>query len=336
MTFGQDWGWGADATTSEAMLERYLGAGGNFLDTANIYTKGHSEVIIGDYFKQRGGRERVVLATKFCGNLHSGDPNAGGASRKSIAFNLEESLRRLKTDFIDLYWMHFADPHTPIDETMRALDDAVRAGKVRYIGISDTPAWKVVQGQYEAIFRNWTPFIALQVEYSLMERSVEGDLLPMAQEMGLGVTPWSPLKGGLLSGKYGRHRHPESEGRHKPDSKYLIERTYQILDALDAVAMEQSEDAAAVALAWCRAKAGVASPILGARTLEQLDSNLSALRLELTADQMSRLDAASETAQVFPHSFLANTKHVMQGGTSINKINSEIWPLAPKVNRERW
>ena len=249
MTFGQEWGWGADAAASDAMLDRYLGAGGNFLDTANIYTKGHSEVIIGDYLKQRGGRHRVVLATKFCGNLHAGDPNAGGASRKSITFNLDESLRRLRSDYIDLYWMHFSDPHTPIAETMRALDDAVCAGKVRYLGISDTPAWRAVQGQYEAIFRNWTPFIALQIEYSLMERSVEGDLLPMAQELGLGITPWSPLKGGLLSGKYGRHRHPEGEGRHKPDSKYLTERTYQILDALDAVAKEQGQDAAAVALA---------------------------------------------------------------------------------------
>ena len=336
MTFGQDWGWGADAATSEAMLDRYLGAGGNFLDTANIYTKGHSEVIIGDYFKQRGGRDRVVLATKFCGNLHSGDPNAGGASRKSIAFNLEESLRRLKTDFIDLYWLHFADPHTPIAETMRALDDAVRAGKVRYIGISDTPAWKVVQGQSEASFRNWTPFIALQIEYSLMERSVEGDLLPMAQELGLGVTPWSPLKGGLLSGKYGRHRHPEGEGRHKPDSKYLIERTYQILDALDAISKETGQSMAAVALAWCRARAGVVSPILGARTLDQLDANLKALNLELTEDQMKRLNAASEPTPVFPHSFLANTRHVMQGGTRINGIDSEVWPLAPKIDGERW
>ncbi len=336
MTFGLDWGWGADAAASEAMLDRYLGAGGNFLDTANIYTKGHSEAIIGDYFKQRGGRDRVVLATKFCGNLVSGDPNAGGASRKSIAFNLEESLRRLKTDFIDLYWMHFDDPHTPIAETMRALDDAVRAGKVRYIGISDTPAWKVVQGQYEAIFRNWTPFIALQIEYSLMERSVEGDLLPMAQELNLGITPWSPLKGGLLSGKYGRHRHPEGEGRHKPDSKYLIERTYQILDALDAVAKESGQSAAAVALAWCRSKAGVASPILGARTLDQLDSNLIALGVELSREQMNRLDAASEAAPVFPHSFLPNTRHVMQGGTRINGVESAPWPLAPQGERERW
>jgi len=336
MTFGQDWGWGSDATASEAILDRYLGAGGNFLDTANIYTKGHSEVIIGDYFKQRGGRDRVVLATKFCGNLHSGDPNAGGASRKSIVFNLEESLRRLKTDFIDLYWMHFEDPHTPIAETMRALDDAVRAGKVRYIGVSDTPAWKVVQGQYEALFRNWAPFIALQIEYSLMERSVEADLLPMAQELGLGVTPWSPLKGGLLSGKYGRHRHPESEGRHKPGSKYLIEHTYQILDALDDVAKEQGQGMAAVALAWCRMRPGVASPILGARTLDQLDSNLQALGLELSQDQMDRLNTASEPAPVFPHSFLANTRHVMQGGTRINKVDSEFWPLAPKEGRERW
>jgi aryl-alcohol dehydrogenase-like predicted oxidoreductase len=219
---------------------------------------------------------------------------------------------------------------------MRALDDAVRAGKVRYIGISDTPAWKIVQGQSEAVFRGWTPFIALQIEYSLMERSVEADLLPMAQELGLGVTPWSPLKGGLLSGKYGRLRHPVGEGRHKPDSKYLIERTYHLLDTLDGVAKEQNQNAAAVALAWCRDRPGVASPILGARTLGQLDSNLTALSVELTSDQMSRLNAASEPTPVFPHSFLINTKHVMQGGTRINGVESSPWPLAPQNDRERW
>lgn len=189
MTFGTDWAWGADEAVSRAMLNCYAAQGGNFIDTANIYTKGHSEAILGDWLADRGGRHRLVLATKFCGNLHSGDPNAGGASRKSIVFNCEQSLRRLKTDYIDLYWMHFNDPVTPIDETMRSLDDLVSAGKVRYIGVSDTPAWRIVQAQLEATFRSWTPFIALQIEYSLMERTVEHDLVPMAQANGLGITP---------------------------------------------------------------------------------------------------------------------------------------------------
>ena len=336
MTFGQDWGWGADEVESARMMDRYAELGGNFLDTANIYTKGHSEAIIGDHLKARGGRDRWVLATKFCGNLHSGDPNAGGASRKSILQNLEESLRRLRTDFVDLYWMHFNDPHTPMDETMRALDDAVRAGKVRYIGFSDTPAWRVVEAQMLARLKDWTPLIALQIEYSLMERTVEHDLLPMAKAFGLGVTPWSPLKGGLLTGKYGRNKRPEGEGRHKPDSRYFTEGTWRILDALEAVAAEQGRSVAEVALAWVLAKPGVASPILGARTLPQLESNFKALEIALTEAQMVKLDEASAPAPIFPHGFLVNTKHVMQGGAAVNGVASDAWPLAPKTDAERW
>lgn len=337
MTFGGDWGWGAEAAESRAMLERYLEAGGNFIDTANIYTKGHSEAILGDWFSERGGRDRVVLATKFCGNMHPGDPNGGGAGRKALQQQLEQSLRRLRTDCIDLYWMHFHDPHTPIDETMRALDDLVRAGKVRHVGVSDTPAWKVVQGQYEAIFRGWSPFIALQVEYSLIERTVEHDLLPMAQANGLGVTPWSPLKGGLLTGKYGRHRHPQGEGRHVPgQSKSLTDRNFAIVEAAEAVAAELGCGVAEVALAWVLGRPGVASPILGARTPAQLVSNLRALDLVLPPDLAARLEEASEPAPVFPHGFLANTRPVMQGGATVNGVASDVWPLAPKTEAERW
>jgi len=337
MTFGTDWGWGADVRDSRTMLNRYLEAGGNFIDTANIYTKGHSEVILGDYFAERGGRDRAVLATKFCGSLNPWDPNAGGAGRKAIQQQLEQSLRRLRTDCIDLYWMHFHDPHTPIDETMRALDDLVRAGKIRYIGVSDTPAWKVVQGQYEAIFRGWSPFVALQVEYSLLERTVEHDLLPMAQANGLGVTPWSPLKGGLLTGKYGRNRQPQGEGRHLPGvSKSLNDRNYGIIEALESAAADLGTGAAQVALAWVLGRSGVTSPILGARTLAQLEGNLQALGLELPPAQLARLDAASEPAPIFPHGFLTNTKQVMQSGATINGVASEPWLLAPKTAEERW
>lgn len=337
MTFGMDWGWGADEAGSRAMLDRYLEGGGNFIDTANIYTKGHSEAILGAYFAERGGRDRVVLATKFCGSLFPGDPNAGGAGRKAIQQQLEASLRRLRTDCIDLYWMHFHDPHTPIDETMRALDDLVRAGKIRYLGVSDTPAWKVVQGQCEAIFRGWSPFVALQIEYSLIERTVEHDLLPMALASGLGVTPWSPLKGGLLTGKYGRDRQPKGEGRHVPGvSKSLTERNFAILDAAESVAAELGRSVAEVALAWVMARPGVASPILGARTPAQLEANLRALDLKLTADQATRLDAASQPAAIFPHGFLANTRDVMQSGAAINGTASAPWALAPKSDAERW
>lgn len=205
MTFGLDWGWGSDPATSHAILDRYLALGGNFIDTANIYTKGHSEKIIGDYLEHRRAvRPQLVIATKFMGNLFPGDPNAGGGGRKNVIASCEESLRRLRSDYIDLYWMHWRDPHTPIDETIRAMDDLVRAGKVRYLGFSDTPAWACVQAMYEARQVHAQPLIALQIEYSLAERTVEGDLIPMAREFGLGVTPWSPLKGGVLTGKYTR------------------------------------------------------------------------------------------------------------------------------------
>ena len=337
MTFGADWGWGADVADSRAMLDHYLEAGGNFIDTANIYTKGHSEAILGDRFAERGGRDQVVLATKFCGSLYRGDPNAGGAGRKAVQQQLEQSLRRLRTDCVDLYWMHFDDPHPPIEETMRTLDDLVRAGKIRYIGVSDTPAWKVVQGQVEALFRGWSPFVALQIEYSLIERTVEHDLMPMARAHGLGVTPWSPLKGGLLSGKYGRNRQPKGEGRHVPGvSKSLTDRNYGIIEAAESVAAELGTGVAQVALAWVLARPGVASPILGARTMVQLEGNLASLDLTLPKEMIARLDAASAPAPIFPHGFLANTKQVMQSGATINGVASDPWPLAPATDQERW
>jgi aryl-alcohol dehydrogenase-like predicted oxidoreductase len=337
MTFGTDWGWGAEVAESRAMLDRYLEAGGNFIDTANIYTKGHSEAILGDYFAERGGRDRAVLATKFCGSLYRGDPNAGGAGRKALQQQLEQSLRRLRTDCVDLYWMHFDDPHTPIEETMRALDDLVRAGKVRYLGVSDTPAWRVAQGQAEALFRGWSPLVALQIEYSLIERTGEHDLIPMAQANGLGVTPWSPLKGGLLTGKYGRNRQPQGEGRHLPGvSKSLTERNYTLIEAAEAVAAELESGVAQVALAWVLARPGITSPILGARTLAQLEGNLQALDLPLPAEMVTRLDAVSEPAPIFPHGFLANTRHVMQSGATINGVASDPWALAPGSDAERW
>jgi aryl-alcohol dehydrogenase-like predicted oxidoreductase len=278
-----------------------------------------------------------VLATKFCGSLYRGDPNAGGAGRKAIQQQLEQSLRRLRTDCVDLYWMHFDDPHTPIEETMRVLDDLVRAGKVRYIGVSDTPAWKVAQGQAAALFRGWSPFAALQIEYSLIERTVEHDLLPMAQANGLGVTPWSPLRGGLLTGKYGRNRHPQGEGRHVPGvSKSLTDRNYTIIEATEAVAAELGSGVAQVALAWVLSRSGVASPILGARTLAQLKGNLEALELRLPPEMITRLDGVSEPASIFPHGFLANTRHVMQSGATINGLPSDPWSLAPSSDQERW
>src|SRR3954462_11514263 len=236
MTFGEDWGWGSSVAESEAIMAQFIDRGGNFIDTANVYTKGHSEKIIGDFIgRDRARRDRVVIATKFFGSLYPGDPNGGGAGRKTIVASCEQSLRRLQTDYIDLYWMHCWDVPTPVAETMRALDDLVSSGKVRYVGFSDTPAWKVAQAQTMAQFRGWAPLAALQIEYSLLERTVEGELVPMALEMGLGVTPWSPLKSGVLSGKYTRQNH----GSQKADrgmfaEAALTEKTYDIVDALSA------------------------------------------------------------------------------------------------------
>src|SRR5580765_4648088 len=271
MTFGEEWGWGATVAESEAILSRFLEGGGNFLDTANGYTLGHSERIIGDYFsRDTGKRDRVVIATKFFTNLYPGDPNGGGAGRKSIVAACEQSLRRLQTDYIDLYWMHCWDRHTPIEETMRALDDLVASGKVRYIGISDTPAWKVAQAQTIARFRGWAPLVALQIEYSLLERTVEGGLIPMALEMEIGVTPWSPLKSGVLSGKYTRENAATvTADRGERVTATLGEKVYTIIDELARIAKEAGATAASVALAWVHGRRGVASTIIGARRLDQ-------------------------------------------------------------------
>jgi aryl-alcohol dehydrogenase-like predicted oxidoreductase len=337
MTFGEDWGWGSPVAESEAILARYLELGGNFLDTANGYTKGHSEVIIGDYFARAGRRDRVIIATKFGTNLYLGDPNGGGAGRKTIIESCEQSLRRLKTDYIDLYWMHFWDPHTPIDETMRALDDLVRAGKVRYLGVSDTPAWKVTQGQLLAQFHGGSPFVGLQIEYSLIERTVEGELVPMARELGLGITPWSPLRGGVLSGKYTRanaaQANPDRGDRVKA---FLTERNLAIIDELIRIAGELGASPASVALAWVQSRAGVTSTIIGARRLDQLEQNLAALDLTLRDNDIAALNKVSEPSLNFPAPFFRMIPLFAQGGTTVNGTASVAWPLMPQTDAERY
>lgn len=301
MTFGEDWGWGASVADSEAILAAYLERGGNFIDTANLYTNGHSEKIIGDYISARSGmRDRIVLATKFFGNLHVGDPNGGGAGRKAILRQCEESLRRLQTDYIDLYWLHNWDRTAPIEETLRAMDDLVVSGKVRYLAVSDLPAWKAAQAQTIAHFRDYAPLIALQVEYSLLARTVEGELIPMAQELGLGVMPWGPLRGGKLSGKYTRENAGAQRSDRTGSAAGLSETEYAILDVVNEVAAEVGANTAAVALAWVHVRPGVASTLIGARRLDQLKSNLEALDVKLTADQIRRLDAVSKPILNFP------------------------------------
>jgi aryl-alcohol dehydrogenase-like predicted oxidoreductase len=338
MTFGEENGWGSSVKDSEAILHRYAEQGGNFVDTANVYTQGHSEKILGDVFKRDPGfRAKLVLATKFYGNLFSGDPNAGGAGRKGLVRQLEESLRRLQTDHIDLYWLHVWDQFTPIEETLRTLDDQVKAGKIRYVGFSDTPAWKLTQAQMLSTFHNYTPLAALQIEYSLLERTCEHELIPACRELGLGVTPWSPLRGGALTGKYTRENHGKVQaGRGGWVLSAANERTYAIVDVLVKIAKDIDSTPARVALSWVQNRPGVTSTIIGARTLEQLDDNLRALEVKLTAEQQKQLDDATTPAPWVLSRFLAPPHSFGYGGTTVDGITNPPSALAPKPGVERY
>jgi aryl-alcohol dehydrogenase-like predicted oxidoreductase len=328
MTFGTDWGWGADASESRKQLELYAGRGGNFLDTANFYTEGTSEKFLGEFLV--GQRDQFVVATKYTLNLRDGDPNAGGNHRKSLVQNLDASLKRLQTDYIDLLWVHMDDGITPLEETMRALDDVVRQGKVLYVGISDMPAWRVARANTLAEWRGWAPFVGLQIEYSLAERTVERELIPMARELGLGVTPWSPLAQGVLSGRYteadlqispasggggasvGRHERNKTNGR-------LTPRTLAIANEAKAIAQEIGATTVQVALRWLLEQPGVVSPIIGARTVAQLEDSLGCFAIALTPEHLARLDAVSAIELGFPQSFLRQdyVKKFMSGDTTI-------------------
>ena len=322
MTFGEDLGWGSSVEESQRIIDRYIELGGNFLDTANFYTKSHSEKIIGDHVgRHNARRDRLVIATKFSGNLYPGDPNGGGSGRKSIIAACENSLRRLQTDYIDLYWLDNWDVHTPIEETMAALEDLVRAGKVRYLGVSDTPAWKIAEANVTARFRGWSAFIGLQIEYSLLERTVEQELVPMAHELGLGITPWSPLKSGVLSGKYTRH----NAGQIKADrgviaDSFLTERTYAIVDELESIAKARQSTVARVALAWVQAQPGVSSTIIGARRLAQLEDNIKALEVKLSGEELARLDALTKPTFGFPQNMQPWFPAIHNGGTTVNGV----------------
>ena len=321
MTFGEDLGWGSSVEESQRIIDRYIELGGNFIDTANFYTKSHSEKIIGDHLgRDPARRDRLVIATKFSGNLYPGDPNGGGSGRKSIVSACENSLRRLQTDYIDLYWLHNWDVHTPIEETMAALDDLVRAGKVRYLGVSDTPAWKIAQANVLAQFRGWSAFVGLQIEYSLLERTVEQELVPMAVELGLGITPWSPLKSGALSGKYTRRNAGQAKGERQFMDTFLNERTYAVVDELEAIARVRESTPARVALAWVRERPGVTSTIIGARRAEQLEDNIGSLDVALTAEERGRLDALTQPTFGFPQNMQPMFAAIHNGGTTINGV----------------
>jgi aryl-alcohol dehydrogenase-like predicted oxidoreductase len=328
MTFGEDWGWGASPASSEAILAEYLDRGGNVVDTANIYTNGHSEQIVGDFFAARPGlRERVVLSTKFFANLHPGDPNGGGGGRKALIAQLEQSLRRLQTDYVDLYWLHNWDRRAPIEETLRALDDLVSAGKIRYVGLSDVPAWVAAQGQTIAHSRGWAPITALQLEYSLLERTPEGELLPMAGELGMGVLPWSPLRGGQLSGKYARGNGAPTDSRRVGVSGGPSDGDWDVIEAVARVAAELGVGSAQVALAWVRGRPAVTSTLIGARTIEQLRSNIASLQITLAPEQLAALEEPSAPSLDFPAPNNALLGPMLGfGGTTVDGVELPVWP----------
>jgi aryl-alcohol dehydrogenase-like predicted oxidoreductase len=328
MTFGEDPpGAGCSVEESEKILAGYLERGGNFIDTANFYTNGHSEAILGDYFHARpGSRSHVVLASKFFFNMFPGDPNGGGAGRGSIAAQLDETLRRLRTDYLDLYWLHNWDRNTPIEETMRTLDDLVRAGKIRYIGFSNTPAWVTAQAQTMALLRGWTPLVALQVEYSLLARTVEGEVAPFARDQGISLTPWSPLKNGFLSGKYRRDLVVTDSAR-TAHVGGPSEADYEVIEAVASIAAEHEVSSSAVALAWLRARPGSVIPIVGARRLDHLLDNLTALEVTLTSDQIARLDAVSAPELDYPAPMHGPARAMLQfAGTTVDGESSGVYP----------
>ncbi len=320
MTFGTDWGWGSDKEESKRVFDAYVEAGGNFIDTANRYTFGTSERYVGEFIK--GDRDRFCVATKFTiTHPHmQGDPNAGGSHRKSLLFNLRRSLERLGTDYVDLLWVHQWDRTTPVEETLRALDDVVASGQVHYIGYSDAPAWVVSRANAIAEGRGWTRFNALQLKYSLIERTPERELLPMARELDLAVTPWAILGAGLLSGKYLREGRTDGSERLLTEEEraraVCTERNMAISRQVEAVAAEAGCTSAQVAIAWMRTRPGVIVPILGARSVGQLEENLGAMGVRLTSDQLDRLDRASAIEPGFPTDFLESdfVREMMYGG----------------------
>jgi len=303
MTFGEEWGWGSSKDEARKIYEAYREAGGNFIDTANLYTMGTSETFVGEFV--HGHRDEVVIATKYTNALPGNDANAGGNHRKNMMRSVEASLKRLGTDYIDLYWLHIWDGMTPVDEVMRAFDDLVRQGKVLYVGISDAPAWWVAQANTLAELRGWSKFAGLQIEYSLLERTVERELIPMAHAFGLSLVAWSPLKGGVLSGKYQSGKAADARYESEMMKAFLPEKERQnrVVAALQQVSEQTGRTLAQIALAWLRYRDVPVIPIIGARRIAQLEDNIASLTLSLSPEQVAALDQASGIELGFPHDF---------------------------------
>lgn len=329
MTFGTQ-AWGADAQTCRAIFDAYRASGGNFIDTADIYAGGESERLVGQFIRETGARDEIVLATKFGFNGSAspltasrggGNPNAGGAGAKNIHRALDASLKRLGTDYVDLYWMHIWDGVTPVEEVVQTLGDLVRAGKIRYYAFSDMPAWIAIKAATIAAERGVPGPIAMQLEYSLVARDVEGEHIPAALDAGMGVMPWSPLAGGFLTGKYQR-ADTRDTGRLSGanpfgDSKF-VDRNWGILDALKAVAAKINRPAAQVALAWVMARPGISATLTGARTVAQLESNIAASSLVLEDEQLAYLHAVSAPTPGFSASLTQPTiRRMVFGGHDV-------------------
>ncbi|PNU04237.1 aldo/keto reductase [Novosphingobium guangzhouense] len=331
MTFGVEGGWGSSPDEAQAMVDHFVERGGNFIDTADFYGRmGGSEEWLGRIVK--GRRHPLVISTKYSLTTRPGDPNAAGNQRKNMVRSVEDSLRRLQTDYIDLLYLHMWDFRTPVDEILRGFDDLVRSGKVLYTGLSDTPAWQASRMQAIADLRGWTQFCALQIQYSLIERTVERELIPMAQEMGMGVSPWAPLGQGMLTGKYTRADLDQSApgapsmadmGSRKAINAVtgkLSARNLDVADVVSGIAGELGCTAAQVALAWTLTNPATCAPVVGVRTKAQLEDNLGALDLTLDAAHLARLDAASAVPKVFPMDVLTGPAEAMMfGGVTVQR-----------------
>lgn len=323
MTFGTEWGWGADKAAAQRIFDAYVDAGSNFIDTADVYTNGTSETWLGEFVKARQARDKLVLASKYTFNLADANANGGGNGRKNLLRAVEDSLKRLGTDYLDVYYVHAWDQMTPAEEVMRTMDDLVRAGKVRHIGLSDVPAWYAARAQTLADWRGYEPVSALQLQYSLVERNIEHEYTRLATELGMGITVWSPLASGLLSGKYRPGAAPEGrlaimKENGNPAFQHLTDRNWAIVAELEKVAQEVDRSMAQVALNWVANRPGVASVIVGASKPEQLATNLGALDFTLPAELAQRLDAASQPVTPFPYYFFTNAMQgMMYGGAAV-------------------
>jgi aryl-alcohol dehydrogenase-like predicted oxidoreductase len=326
MTFGTEWGWGADEHSARQLFDTYIDAGGNFIDTADLYTGGTSETWLGKFIAERNLRDRVIVTTKFSYNAEPGNPNAGGNGRKNILRAVEGSLKRLGTDYIDLYLLHTWDTITPAEEVMRTLDDLVRSGKVRHIGVSDTPAWYAAHAQTLAHWRGFERLSTLQLEYSLVERNIEREFIPLGRELDMGIMVWSPLGSGLLSGKYqpsaggymGAGRLETVKGISNPAFQKFTDRNWQIVAELETVAKELDRSMAQVAVNWTVNRPGIASVIIGATKLSQLEDNLQALDFEIPTELSDRLEAVSRPESQFPYSFFnSEIQGMIHGGVTV-------------------